>query len=110
MRLSNARMRPAVRTARGVRARDATRETQRNRCRITAGMVGDKETKPAAQDIIDGCREMADVYLEIEREYHPLEEEVDRALDVESPARRHRARCASIRSKGLSRPASDRRR
>jgi hypothetical protein len=32
-------------------------------------------------DIIEGCREMADVYLEIEKEYHPLEEEVHRALD-----------------------------
>lgn len=30
------------------------------------------------QDIIEGCREMADVYLEIEREFHPLEEEIER--------------------------------
>jgi len=34
------------------------------------------------REIIDGCREMADVYLETEREYHPLEEEVHRGLDV----------------------------
>lgn len=33
------------------------------------------------QAIIEGCREMSDVYLEIESEYHPLEEEVHRALD-----------------------------
>jgi Arc/MetJ-type ribon-helix-helix transcriptional regulator len=33
------------------------------------------------QAIIEGCREMSDVYLEIEGEYHPLEEEVHRALD-----------------------------
>ena len=30
------------------------------------------------RDIIEGCREMADVHLETEREYHPLEEEVER--------------------------------
>lgn len=29
--------------------------------------------------VIAGCREMAEVYTEIEREYHPLEEEVERA-------------------------------
>ena len=30
------------------------------------------------KEVIEGCREMADVYLEMEREYHPLEEEVAR--------------------------------
>ena len=34
------------------------------------------------RDIIEGCREMADIYTEIEREYHPLEEEAHRALDA----------------------------
>jgi metal-responsive CopG/Arc/MetJ family transcriptional regulator len=33
------------------------------------------------REVIEGCREMAETYLEIEREYHPLEEEVHRALD-----------------------------
>jgi len=32
------------------------------------------------REVIEGCREMAEVYLEVEREYHPLEEEVHRAL------------------------------
>ena len=31
------------------------------------------------QSIIEGCREMADVFLEIEQEYQPLDEEVARA-------------------------------
>ena len=31
------------------------------------------------QDIIEGCREMADVYLEIQREFEPLDTEVTRA-------------------------------
>lgn len=34
------------------------------------------------REIIEGCREMAEVYLETEREYHPLEEEVHRGLAV----------------------------
>lgn len=33
------------------------------------------------REVIEGCRAMGDVYLEIEQEYHPLEEEVARALD-----------------------------
>jgi metal-responsive CopG/Arc/MetJ family transcriptional regulator len=32
------------------------------------------------REVIEGCREMADVYLAVEREYHPLEEEVHRVL------------------------------
>ena len=31
------------------------------------------------RDIIEGCREMADVYLEIQREFDPLDTEVTRA-------------------------------
>jgi nitrate/TMAO reductase-like tetraheme cytochrome c subunit len=31
------------------------------------------------REIIEGCHEMADVYLEIEQEYHPLEKEVAHA-------------------------------
>jgi hypothetical protein len=33
------------------------------------------------QALIEGCRAMADVYREIEEEYHPLEEEVQHALE-----------------------------
>ncbi|HKI36605.1 MAG TPA: hypothetical protein VKA46_32410 [Gemmataceae bacterium] len=44
------------------------------------------------KEVIEGCREMADVYLEIEREYHPLEEEVERALDDQPRPRRRGAR------------------
>ena len=40
-----------------------------------------KQREQLRQAIIEGCREMSDVYLEIEQEYHPLEEEVDHALD-----------------------------
>jgi len=29
------------------------------------------------QEIVQGCQDMAEVYLEVEREYHPLVEEVD---------------------------------
>jgi len=37
--------------------------------------------------VIAGCREMADVMLEIEREFTPLDEELDRALDRTSKTR-----------------------
>ena len=40
-----------------------------------------KRREKLRQAIIKGCREMSDVYLEIEQEYHPLEEEVHRVLD-----------------------------
>lgn len=35
------------------------------------------------REVLEGCREMMDVYLEVEQEYHPLDEEVHRALDVQ---------------------------
>ncbi len=44
------------------------------------------------EEVIEGCREMADIYLETERDYHPLEEEVHRALDAQNQTRRHRTR------------------
>ena len=40
-----------------------------------------KQREQLRQAIIEGCREMRDVYLEIEQEYHQLEEEVHRVLD-----------------------------
>lgn len=36
--------------------------------------------------VIEGCHDMADVMIEMEREYHPLEEEVQRMLDLEDDA------------------------
>ena len=35
------------------------------------------------REIVEGCQAMADVYLEIEQAYHPLEEEVQSALDIQ---------------------------
>lgn len=58
----------------------------------------DRRRERLRREIIEGCREMADVYLETEREFHPLEEEVHRALDTESKKRGRRAR--SPRSRG----------
>lgn len=46
------------------------------------------------QEVIAGCRVMADLYLEIEKEYHPLEEEVYRVLEKPAKTRRHRSRKA----------------
>ena len=44
--------------------------------------------------VIEGCHAMADVYIEMERAYHPLEEEVHRALATQPQTRRPRARSA----------------
>lgn len=44
------------------------------------------------KSIIEGCLDMTEVYREVEREYHPLEEEVQHALETEPPPRRTRAR------------------
>lgn len=49
------------------------------------------------REIVEGCREMADVYLEIEKEFHPLEEEVDRGFDAEPSSRRGGARSSRPR-------------
>lgn len=32
------------------------------------------------QEIAEGCHDMADVYLELEADFHPLEEEVHRGI------------------------------
>ena len=52
------------------------------------GWLEQRRRERLRQDVIAGCKEMADVYLEIEREYHPLEEEVQRALDASTQTRR----------------------
>ena len=48
-----------------------------------------RERERLRREVIEGCRDMAEVYLSIEREFHPLEEEVQHALDpVPQPRRR----------------------
>ena len=37
--------------------------------------------------VIEGCREMSEVYLSMEKDYHPLEEELHRALEAEPQPR-----------------------
>jgi hypothetical protein len=49
------------------------------------------------REIIEGCREMAEIYLQTEREFHPLEEEVARAFDVQSETRRRGSRATRSR-------------
>lgn len=60
--------------------------------------LGQTEREKLRQEIIQGCQEMADVYLEVEREYHPLEEEVHRGLSAGPKARRGNP--SSARSRG----------
>ena len=49
------------------------------------------------KEVAEGCRNMAEVYLEGEREYHSLEEEVHHALEGEPATRRRRPRKARSR-------------
>ena len=34
------------------------------------------------REVIEGCREMGEVYLDVAQEFHPLEEEAQRGLDA----------------------------
>jgi len=43
--------------------------------------MAEREREALRRDIIRGCQDMAETYLEMEREFHPLEEEVQRAFD-----------------------------
>lgn len=40
--------------------------------------VDEEEKAELRNRIIEGCRDMDDVYLDMEREFHPLEEEASR--------------------------------
>jgi hypothetical protein len=56
--------------------------------------VEERHREKLRQEIIEGCREMADEYIRIEREFHPLEEEVQRREN----AGRHKTRRRPRRS------------
>src|SRR5437016_3959250 len=43
--------------------------------------IREREREALRQNIIEGCREMWDVYLETAEEWEPLDREVDRVLD-----------------------------
>ena len=43
--------------------------------------IREREREALRQDIIEGCREMSEVYLAMAQEWEPLEEEVARAFD-----------------------------
>jgi len=42
------------------------------------GWLEEQRRHRLRREVVEGCQEMADVYLELERAYHPLEEEVSR--------------------------------
>ena len=43
--------------------------------------IRERERDALRSDIIEGCREMGEIYLAMAHEWEPLEEEVARALD-----------------------------
>ena len=52
---------------------------------LIQNFVEAKQRQQLHQSIIEGCAEMRDVYLEIESEYYPLEEDAHRALNKFEP-------------------------
>ena len=45
---------------------------------LVGSWLDEQQREELRADIIESCREMWDVHLEMEKEYHPLEEEVAR--------------------------------
>ena len=43
--------------------------------------IREREREALRQNIMEGCREMWDVYLETAQEWEPLDQEADRVLD-----------------------------
>ena len=66
---------------------------------IMADWVDRKRREELSRDIINGCREMAEIYLATEQEYHALEEEVEHGARKKSDDRRTK------KGKRRSRPA-----
>ena len=57
------------------------RERSRVITELVSRWIEEKERERLRKEILEGCREMTEVYMEVEREFHPLEEEVERLLD-----------------------------
>jgi hypothetical protein len=55
--------------------------------KLIESWVAERRRAALAKAVVEGCREMADVYLTLERDFHPLEEEVAHATDEASPTR-----------------------
>jgi hypothetical protein len=53
---------------------------------LLQGWLEEQRRQKLRREVTEGCQVMADVYLELARAYHPLEEEVERALDAQSEA------------------------
>lgn len=49
---------------------------------LIEGWIDERERDALRQNIIEGCREMWDVYLETAQEWEPLDQEADRVLDL----------------------------
>jgi hypothetical protein len=49
--------------------------------RIMEEWVSEQERAVLRSQVVEGCREMGDVYLSMERDFHALEEETDRELN-----------------------------
>ena len=64
---------------------------------LIEGWLDKRKRAALRQAVIKGCQEMAEQYLETEREYHALEEEVH--SDVDRPAKTRRRGSRAPRSR-----------
>ncbi len=56
------------------------RERSRVITELVSRWIEEKERERLRKEILEGCQEMAEVYMEVEKEFHPLEEEVEGTL------------------------------
>lgn len=74
-----------------------------NRSGVVAGLLRqwleERAREQLRLEVIQGCRDMAAEYLEIEQQFHPLEEEVQRVVDP--PETRRRGKSAARSGPGL---------
>jgi hypothetical protein len=73
-----------------------------DRSAVVASMIrhwlAERQRKKLRAEVIEGCLDMAELYLGIEKEYHPLEEEVHRVLEEQPLSGRRGSR--STRPRG----------
>jgi hypothetical protein len=64
---------------------------------LIEGWLDKRKRAALRQAVIEGCHEMAEEYVETEREYHALEEEVHREVDRPAQTRRRGSRAPRSR-------------
>ena len=61
---------------------------------LIGGWLEERRRARLRSEVVEGCQAMAVIYRQIEQEYHPLEEEVERGPKTGTAPRRRRSRPA----------------